>query len=100
MVTSFCSSSLPVFKETKVDDISYSPRYQPLTELYGEPVSTSSMAVVRVIKILNFTNISQVAVGEVYILLLQHAFAQGELGYLVSLASAGRYQQPIRYLKP
>ena len=34
------------------------------------------------------------------ILLLQHAFAQGELGYLVSLASAGRYQQPIRYLKP
>ena len=34
------------------------------------------------------------------ILLLQHAFAQGKLGYLVSLASAGRYQQPIRYLKP
>ena len=33
-------------------------------------------------------------------ILLQHAFAQGELGYLVSLASAGRYQQPIRYLKP
>jgi len=34
----FWSRSLPVLKETKVNYIFYSPRYQPLTELFGERV--------------------------------------------------------------
>ena len=65
-VTSFWSRSLPVSKETKVNYIFYSPRYQPWLSFLESKFSMSSKAVVRMIKILTFTNNSRVTIGKVY----------------------------------
>ena len=96
----FCSRSLPVLKETKVNYIFYSPRYQPLTELFGEQVFNVFQGCGEDDQDPDLYK-QFPCCGWQGLLLLQHAelmrlprqgfIVPGELGYLISLVSAGRH---------